>query len=233
MVSGSFAFSFLVFHVYFVVVCLGKLGRITKAVPFKIVVYLCFAVWCLIHGASMVVPDVAVRCAEEVLLPCKALHDSSTAYQTASWYKVRTKSNLLEQSALLSCLILACLIQSGLFYEEVSSCQCSRYKAAMEASELTTENRSIPHHCGQTICVQYSNCSWFAFMSNFCWLPGIKVQVTSHIQPDKHYSKEKSFQSFSSEPKMVFKHCNVNAIVPWLISPQTGAIFFFERGRFG
>ncbi|NXX46846.1 CD83 protein, partial [Tricholaema leucomelas] len=58
------------------------------AVSFKIVVYLCFAVWCLIHGASMVVPDMAVRCAEEALLPCQVLHDSSTAYQTASWYKM-------------------------------------------------------------------------------------------------------------------------------------------------
>ncbi|NXW90346.1 CD83 protein, partial [Alopecoenas beccarii] len=45
-------------------------------------------VWCLIHGASVAVPDVAVRCAEEVLLPCKVLWDSSITYQTASWYKM-------------------------------------------------------------------------------------------------------------------------------------------------
>ncbi|NXG74929.1 CD83 protein, partial [Baryphthengus martii] len=42
----------------------------------------------LIHGASVAVPDVAVRCAEEVQLPCKVLQDSSVAYQTASWYKM-------------------------------------------------------------------------------------------------------------------------------------------------
>ncbi|KAK2530454.1 CD83 antigen [Columba livia] len=45
-------------------------------------------VWCLIHGASVAVPDVAVRCAEEVLLPCKVLWDSSVTYQRASWYKM-------------------------------------------------------------------------------------------------------------------------------------------------
>ncbi|NXW62876.1 CD83 protein, partial [Eurystomus gularis] len=45
-------------------------------------------VWCLIRGASVAVPDVAVRCAEEVLLPCKVLRDSSVTYQTASWYKM-------------------------------------------------------------------------------------------------------------------------------------------------
>ncbi|NWQ77997.1 CD83 protein, partial [Columbina picui] len=45
-------------------------------------------VWCLIHGASVAVPDVAVRCAEEVLLPCKVLWDSSITYQSASWYKM-------------------------------------------------------------------------------------------------------------------------------------------------
>lgn len=62
---------------------------ITEGIPFKGDVYLCFAVWCLIHGASVAVPDVAVRCAEEVLLPCKVLWDSSVTYQRASWYKVR------------------------------------------------------------------------------------------------------------------------------------------------
>ncbi|NXK09425.1 CD83 protein, partial [Herpetotheres cachinnans] len=55
---------------------------------FKGDVYLCFAVRCLIRGASVVVPDIAVRCAEEVLLPCKVLQDSSITYQTASWYKM-------------------------------------------------------------------------------------------------------------------------------------------------
>ncbi|NWW85285.1 CD83 protein, partial [Rhynochetos jubatus] len=51
-------------------------------------VYLCFAVWCLVSGASVAVPDVTVRCAEEVLLPCNVLRDSSVTYQTASWYKM-------------------------------------------------------------------------------------------------------------------------------------------------
>ncbi|NXW49561.1 CD83 protein, partial [Nyctiprogne leucopyga] len=45
-------------------------------------------VWCLVSGLSVAVPDVAVRCAEEVLLPCKVLRDSSITYQTASWYKM-------------------------------------------------------------------------------------------------------------------------------------------------
>ncbi|XP_023775437.1 CD83 antigen-like [Cyanistes caeruleus] len=45
-------------------------------------------VWCLISGTSVMIPDVAVKCAEEALLPCKALQDSSVSYQTASWYKM-------------------------------------------------------------------------------------------------------------------------------------------------
>ncbi|KAF1627214.1 CD83 antigen, partial [Eudyptes chrysocome] len=59
-----------------------------QAISFKGNVYLCFAVWCLISGASVAVPDVAVRCAEEALLPCKVLRNSSIIYQTASWYKM-------------------------------------------------------------------------------------------------------------------------------------------------
>lgn len=145
---GSLAFFFLVFHIYFVGICFGKTGRI---IFFKSDVYLCFAVWCLIHGVSVVVPDMAVRCTEEVLLPCKVLRDSSITYQTASWYKVRKKPKLLKQSALLSYPILACLVKNGLFYGEASSCQCSRDKAAMKAFELITENRHFPCHCRQTI----------------------------------------------------------------------------------
>ncbi|NXS11218.1 CD83 protein, partial [Neodrepanis coruscans] len=45
-------------------------------------------VWCLIHGTSVMVPGVAVKCAEEALLPCKILQDYSIIYQTASWYKM-------------------------------------------------------------------------------------------------------------------------------------------------
>ncbi|XP_009687052.1 CD83 antigen [Struthio camelus] len=45
-------------------------------------------VWCLIRGASVAVPDIAVRCAEEVLLPCKVHQDSAVTYQTVSWYKM-------------------------------------------------------------------------------------------------------------------------------------------------
>ncbi|NXI60120.1 CD83 protein, partial [Chloroceryle aenea] len=45
-------------------------------------------VWCSIRGASVALPDVAVRCSEEVLLPCKVLQDSSVTFQTASWYKM-------------------------------------------------------------------------------------------------------------------------------------------------
>ncbi|NXF33257.1 CD83 protein, partial [Nyctibius bracteatus] len=58
------------------------------AISFKGDMYLCFAVWCLISGVSVTVPDVAVRCAEEALLPCKVLQDSSITYQRASWYKM-------------------------------------------------------------------------------------------------------------------------------------------------
>ncbi|NWR50422.1 CD83 protein, partial [Regulus satrapa] len=58
------------------------------AMSFKGDVYLCFAVWCLIRGTSVMIPDVAVRCAEEAVLPCKALQDSSISYQTAAWYKM-------------------------------------------------------------------------------------------------------------------------------------------------
>ncbi|NXE48433.1 CD83 protein, partial [Casuarius casuarius] len=47
-----------------------------------------FAVCCLIRGASVAAPDVAVRCAEEVLLPCKVRQDSTVTYQTVSWYKM-------------------------------------------------------------------------------------------------------------------------------------------------
>ncbi|NWY64490.1 CD83 protein, partial [Erithacus rubecula] len=58
------------------------------AISFKSDVYLCLAVWCLIRGSSVMIPDVAVRCAEEAVLPCKALQDSSISYQSASWYKM-------------------------------------------------------------------------------------------------------------------------------------------------
>ncbi|NWI07319.1 CD83 protein, partial [Tichodroma muraria] len=58
------------------------------AISFKGDVYLCFAVWCLIRGTSVMIPDVAVRCAEEAVLPCRALQDSSISYQTAFWYKM-------------------------------------------------------------------------------------------------------------------------------------------------
>ncbi|NXA10522.1 CD83 protein, partial [Sapayoa aenigma] len=61
---------------------------IIEAIYFKCDVYLSFAVWCLIRGTSVVVPGIAVRCAEEALLPCKVLRDSSITYQTASWYKM-------------------------------------------------------------------------------------------------------------------------------------------------
>ncbi|NXK92797.1 CD83 protein, partial [Formicarius rufipectus] len=40
------------------------------------------------HGTAVVLPGVAVRCAEEVLLPCRVLQDSSATYQKASWYKM-------------------------------------------------------------------------------------------------------------------------------------------------
>ncbi|KAM6282700.1 CD83 antigen [Porphyrio hochstetteri] len=52
-----------------------------------LLIILC-SVLSLIHGASLMIQDVAVRCSEEVLLPCKALQDSSITYQTATWYKM-------------------------------------------------------------------------------------------------------------------------------------------------
>ncbi|NXO05302.1 CD83 protein, partial [Rhinopomastus cyanomelas] len=45
-------------------------------------------VWCSIHGASVAAPDVVVKCAGEVLLPCKVLQEVSVTHQTASWYKM-------------------------------------------------------------------------------------------------------------------------------------------------
>ncbi|NXP22437.1 CD83 protein, partial [Scytalopus superciliaris] len=56
-------------------------------VVYALLIILC-QVWCLIHGTSVAVPGVAVRCAEEVLLPCKALQGSSITYQKPSWYKM-------------------------------------------------------------------------------------------------------------------------------------------------
>ncbi|OXB67911.1 hypothetical protein ASZ78_016374 [Callipepla squamata] len=44
-------------------------------------------VWSLIIGAAVAVPDVAVTCSEEALLPCKVLQDSSITYQAVSWSK--------------------------------------------------------------------------------------------------------------------------------------------------
>ncbi|NXD66567.1 CD83 protein, partial [Eolophus roseicapillus] len=58
------------------------------AISFKDNMYLCFAVWCLIRGASVSVQDIAVSCAEEALLPCEVLRDTSITYQTVSWYKM-------------------------------------------------------------------------------------------------------------------------------------------------
>ncbi|NWT53319.1 CD83 protein, partial [Erythrocercus mccallii] len=54
---------------------------------YALLIFLC-NVWCLIRGTSVMIPDVAVRCAEEAVLPCKALQDPSISYQTASWYKM-------------------------------------------------------------------------------------------------------------------------------------------------
>ncbi|XP_010023240.1 PREDICTED: CD83 antigen [Nestor notabilis] len=56
-------------------------------VVYTLLIILC-NVWCLIRGASVAVPDIAVRCAEEALLPCKVLRDTSITYQTVSWYKM-------------------------------------------------------------------------------------------------------------------------------------------------
>ncbi|XP_069709188.1 CD83 antigen [Phaenicophaeus curvirostris] len=56
-------------------------------VLYALLVILC-NVWCLISGVPVAVPGIAVRCAEEVLLPCKILRDSSVTYQRASWYKM-------------------------------------------------------------------------------------------------------------------------------------------------
>ncbi|NWV43128.1 CD83 protein, partial [Grantiella picta] len=65
------------------------------AISFKGDVYLCFAVWCLIRGTSVMIPGIAVRCAEEAVLPCTVLQDSSISYQTASWYKMAGDSEAI------------------------------------------------------------------------------------------------------------------------------------------
>ncbi|NXH31992.1 CD83 protein, partial [Myiagra hebetior] len=54
---------------------------------YTLLIILC-NVWCLIRGTSVMIPGIAVRCAEEAVLPCKVLQDSSVSYQTASWYKM-------------------------------------------------------------------------------------------------------------------------------------------------
>ncbi|NWW38168.1 CD83 protein, partial [Panurus biarmicus] len=54
---------------------------------YALLIFLC-NVWCLIRGSTVMIPDIAARCAEEVVLPCRALPDSSISYQTASWYKM-------------------------------------------------------------------------------------------------------------------------------------------------
>lgn len=130
--------------------CFGKMGSITLAITFKCNVYLCFAVWCLVHGAAVTVPDVAVRCAEEALLPCKVLQDSLVTYQTVSWYKVRKILSYLSGLLCFPTWYWRLLYKNGLFYEVASSCQGSRDKAAMRAFELITGNRSFPCHCRQT-----------------------------------------------------------------------------------
>ncbi|KAI1243056.1 hypothetical protein IHE44_0000626, partial [Lamprotornis superbus] len=55
-------------------------------------------VWCSIRGTSVMIPDVAVRCAEEAVLPCKALQESSISYQTASWYKTCLRKESMSPS---------------------------------------------------------------------------------------------------------------------------------------
>ncbi|NWZ65570.1 CD83 protein, partial [Acrocephalus arundinaceus] len=57
-------------------------------------------VWCLIRATSVMIPDVAVRCAEEAVLPCKALQDATISYQTASWYKMAGDSEGIAWEAL-------------------------------------------------------------------------------------------------------------------------------------
>ncbi|NXO33785.1 CD83 protein, partial [Locustella ochotensis] len=54
---------------------------------YALLIFLC-NVWGLIRGTSVMISDVAVKCAEEAVLPCKALQDPSISYQTASWYKM-------------------------------------------------------------------------------------------------------------------------------------------------
>ncbi|XP_010148723.1 PREDICTED: CD83 antigen, partial [Eurypyga helias] len=58
-----------------------------SSVTHALLITLC-NVWFLVSSASVAEPDVTVRCAEEVLLPCNVLQDSSVTYQTASWYKM-------------------------------------------------------------------------------------------------------------------------------------------------
>lgn len=173
------------------------------------------------------IPDVAVRCAEEVVLPCKALQDSSISHQTASWYKVRKKSKLLERSALLSCLILACLVWNGLFSAEESSHYCSREKAALQTFELTKGSRLF----GDRIFEHDSlNCSWPAFLSNYCWLLWIKIQMMPHVQPAKCYSKEESSGIFFKAKKWYLSLGT--SMVLLLFNPlKTGDDFFLWNRR--
>lgn len=80
-------------------------------VVYTLLIILC-NVWCLIRGASVAVPDIAVRCAEEALLPCKVLRDTSITYQTVSWYKVSKKHKYISIRAVW----FAFLLDAGLSY---------------------------------------------------------------------------------------------------------------------
>lgn len=56
--------------------------------------------------------------------------------------------------------------------------------------------------------------------SEFRWCPTHSLPNTT---PKRSLSR-----IFLQSKKKVFKPCNNNGVVPWLISPQTGADFFFE-----
>ncbi|XP_074841558.1 CD83 antigen [Carettochelys insculpta] len=45
-------------------------------------------VWCVVRGTSVAIPEVAVTCTEEALLPCEAPWDPEVTYEAVSWYKI-------------------------------------------------------------------------------------------------------------------------------------------------
>ncbi|CAM5110650.1 unnamed protein product [Natator depressus] len=54
-------------------------------------------VWCFVRGTSVAIPEVAVMCTEETLLPCEAPRDPHVTYEAVSWHKIVGNGEELEE----------------------------------------------------------------------------------------------------------------------------------------